>query len=112
MSNTLGEWGKKSFPYDTDYCDHFETPKRAYDDIAPLLDVLLSSTQTSKRTDVTVYDPYYCDGRSGRLIADLGFQVKHEKRDFYKDIKDDNVPQHDILVTNPPFSDKHKKVIA
>ncbi len=99
-----------SFPYDTDYCDHFETPRQAYDDIAPILDMLLLSTQKPSRSKITIYDPYFCDGRAGRMLRELGFQVQHDKRDFYKDIQNGNIPHHDILVTNPPFSDQHKKV--
>lgn len=107
MSKSSSAW-KELFPYETDYCDHFETPQKAYDDIAPLLDIL--TTTTSDRSEVTLYDPYYCDGRAGKLLRRLGFQVQHERRDFYKDINDGKVPHHDILVTNPPFSDQHKKV--
>jgi hypothetical protein len=40
----------------------------------------------------------------------LGFtNVVHERRDFYQDIDNGNVPLHDTIVTNPPFSDQHKK---
>jgi hypothetical protein len=110
MSNlSSGTW-IDSFPYDTDYCDHFETPPQAYDDIAPILDLLLLSTQKPSRSKVTIYDPYFCDGRAGRVLRELGFQVQHDKRDFYKDIQNGEIPHHDILVTNPPFSDQHKKV--
>jgi len=49
------------------------------------------------------------NGRSGQLLRELGFKVIHEKRDFYKDIEQDRVPRHDVLITNPPYSDKHKR---
>lgn len=109
MANSpLSETWKESFPYETAYRDHFETPLQAYNGIAPLLDELISIS--SPRSNVTIYDPYYCDGRAGELLRQLGFQVEHQKRDFYKDIKEGKVPRHDILLTNPPFSDQHKKV--
>lgn len=57
-----------------------------------------------------MYDPYYCDGRTKRYLHRLGFEnVFHEKRDFYKDIEKSRVPNFDILITNPPYSDTHKE---
>ncbi|CAD7959799.1 unnamed protein product [Amoebophrya sp. A120] len=35
-------------------------------------------------------------------------EVVNQKRDFYKDLEEKNLPKHDILVTNPPFSADHK----
>lgn len=93
------------YEYKVDYNDHFETPLNAYTDILPLLDSLAAD-----RNEHILYDPYYCNGRTKRLLQGLGFQnVVHEKRDFYKDISDKKVPQHDTLVTNPPYSDDHKE---
>ena len=44
-------------------------------------------------------------------MRELGFvNVKHEKRDFYKDIQEQKVPMHHTLVTNPPYSDQHKEL--
>ena len=38
----------------------------------------------------------------------LGFDnVRNENQDFYKLIDADNLPEHDILMTNPPYSDDH-----
>ena len=128
-------WDQESFPYKVDYCDHFETPLQAYHDIAPFIDVMCSrsddlrhsqkksasTTKTSEtknsekeqsramRSGLRVYDPYYCNGRAAVLLQSLGYIPVHEKRDFYKDAQRDEVPSHDILVTNPPFSDQHKK---
>ncbi|GKY95679.1 hypothetical protein MPSEU_000528900 [Mayamaea pseudoterrestris] len=57
-----------------------------------------------------IYDPYYCDGRAAALLRQAGFSgVVHEKRDFYQDIRIHSVPHHDVVVTNPPYSDKHKQ---
>lgn len=109
------------FPYETNYNDHFETPVRAFQDVALLLDWMMMMMQTKKsnnnynnntslRQIVTLYDPYYCNGRSKRILQDqLGYRhVVHEKRDFYNDIQQQAVPRHDVFITNPPYSDQHK----
>jgi hypothetical protein len=124
-----------SFPYKVDYNDHFETPLVAYTDILPILDAVAppaeggkrskkrhrdscqierednnSSTARPKRRDHVIYDPYYCDGSTKKLLQNLGFpRVQHEKRDFYKDIENNTIPKYDVLVTNPPYSDNHKE---
>ena len=102
------QWNAQSFPYVVDYCDHFETPREAYDDLVPIMQELQPTT--SKKPKLRVYDPYYCNGRTAILLKELGFTAIHEKRDFYKDIKEGKVPEHDFLVTNPPYSEDHKKV--
>lgn len=115
----------KTYPYKTDYNDHFETPSRAYDDIFPILEHVLLNKQKQKtnkqgtsKNEATIYDPYYCAGRAAILLTEL-FQrhkskslkihVKHDKRDFYRDIQENTVPRFDILVTNPPYSEDHKE---
>lgn len=109
-----------NYDYEVDYNDHFETPLQAYKDILPLLDSIAPSvdfrdtetfkTVEEKRKQNIIYDPYYCNGRTKGLLQSLGFErVVHEKRDFYKDIAEGNVPKHHTLVTNPPYSDDHKE---
>jgi hypothetical protein len=106
--STPQPWSKSSlsFPYETEYADHFETPLQAYKDVAPLWDALRPDRRRHR-----IYDPYYCNGRTQRLLRDeLGFpQVIHARRDFYEDISKDKVPPHDTLVSNPPYSDNHKE---
>ncbi|KAL7547632.1 hypothetical protein ACHAWF_010929 [Thalassiosira exigua] len=126
------------YPYPTDYNDHFETPARAYDDIFPLLMKHIldkkqkrnkkrkGANQQSKKgrgecNDTTIiYDPYYCTGRAATLLKDVfqrhksdnmpsGIQITHEKRDFYRDIRQNSVPKYDVLITNPPYSGNHKE---
>ena len=109
MSNDSGKqqcvWSSKQLPYVVDYNDHFETPLQAYRDISWILDVIKSD-----RTQHTIYDPYYCNGRTSLLLNQLGFtKICHEARDFYKDVENKTVPTHDTLITNPPYSDDHKK---
>lgn len=97
-----------SFPYMIDYNDHFETPKTAYEDILPLMDFVAPNKQG--RAFHVLYDPYYCNGRTKRLLRDLGFSnVQHERRDFYQDAEQGKIPTHHTLVTNPPYSDQHKE---
>jgi len=96
-----------SYPYKADYNDHFETPQQAYRDILPLLDAIQPS-----RDKHSIYDPYFCNGRTKELLQGkyFGFSnVVHECRDFYKDIANNQVPAHDTLITNPPYSDHHKE---
>ena len=101
-----------SFPFQADYNDHFETPKQSYADILPLLDSI-GRTLSLTRANLILYDPFYCDGLAKIQLQSLGFkQVQHEKRDFYRDIRDKTVPRHHIMITNPPYSDDHKERIV
>ena len=94
---------KPSYPYNVEYNDHFESPLQAYRDIQPLIDWVTQANPV-------LYDPYYCDGQTKKLLHTLGYEnVVHEKRDFYLDIQNDSVPEHHVLVTNPPYSEEHKK---
>ena len=98
----------KRYPFATDFCDHFETPRRAYADVAPALDALVAKPRAQTR----IYDPYYCDGAAKRHLQQLGFtNVKNDNLDFYasKTYKDPANTTHDIVVTNPPFSEDHKE---
>jgi hypothetical protein len=103
-------------PFSADYNDHFETPQRAYADLAQaVIDRLIPAVNGSApkelpRTSITLYDPYYCQGRTKELLQELGFtSVVHDCRDFYRDIREKQVPHHDFLVTNPPYSESHKE---
>ena len=122
----------QKYPFKVDYNDHFETPIRAYEDVLPLLDLVSpaqkgrdidkkaakknkkrkrpSSDNAPLRTDHTLYDPYYCAGRAKEMLQSVGFpNVVHEKRDFYADVRNDTVPEHDTFITNPPYSQDHKE---
>lgn len=98
-------WKPSNLPFDVEYNDHFETPEIAYKDILPLLDFL-----ENNRGEHTLYDPFYCDGRTAVLLNRLGFpKVIHQCRDFYKDVDNGTVPVHDTFITNPPYSHDHKE---
>jgi hypothetical protein len=83
-----------------------------------------SNNNIDNNNDVMIWDPYYCDGAVVRHLHSLGFtNVWHENCDFYATIRsslsDDNgsystsssgggiLPDYDIFVTNPPYSDDH-----
>ena len=86
--------------------DHAETCHEALADIAPF--VRVQNELAGASGGPTVYDPYYCDGASGRRLRKLGFgRVVHEPEDFYARVASGTVPAHDVVVTNPPYSGDH-----
>ena len=113
-------WGKKAreawaekttqMPFPVSVSDHAETPLDAYRDLAPAL----SAYEAHVAHDLVIYDPYYADGGCKAKLASLGFEsVVNERRDFYKDLENDETPPHDVLVTNPPYSGEHiQKIVA
>jgi hypothetical protein len=66
-----------------DYC----TPKHAWSDIQHIIP-----------RNKLIWEAFYCDGKSGQYLRDLGFNVIHENVDFF------NTNNADIIVSNPPFS--------
>lgn len=47
---------------------------------------------------------FFCAGGVVRHWAALGFKsVIHRNRDFYADITSGQLPEYDVLVTNPPY---------
>jgi hypothetical protein len=99
---------KAGYPYRTDAADHCETPLDAYEDIAPLLEMLAELLGKSKE-ELLIWDPYYCDGSTVDKFAQLGFHnVYNKKEDCYAVFKDPaRIPDYDILVTNPAWSGDH-----
>ena len=103
-ANFLAEW-----PFETDYGDHFETPKKAYIDVKPLLKAIANDNGSTTQ-GLRMYDPYYCRGRAAVQLSSLGFDTLiNMKRDFYKDIAAGKTPAHEVLLTNPPYSGEHKE---
>lgn len=81
----------QEWPFETDFNDHFETPKRAYRDIKPVARVIARRCGVDTAS-LRVYDPYFCRGSMVKHMNELGFQsVINLKRDFYKDIESDSV---------------------
>ncbi|KAG2423695.1 hypothetical protein HXX76_015085 [Chlamydomonas incerta] len=99
------------WPFEVDYNDHFETSAAAVDDIQP---VLLALCKRLKKTpaQLAVYDPFFCQGGIRRHYTARGFtNFIHRKRDFYADVESGQLPEYDIMVTNPPYSADHKERI-
>ena len=94
--------------FKVDYNDHFETPRRAYEDLLPVLESLACALG-KQRDELVIYDPYYCKGKMVSLLHSLGYTTVINKNiDFYRDVASKSVPEYDILVTNPPYSGEHK----
>ena len=74
-----------SFSLDDDYM----TAKSSWEDIARFLP-----------RDKVIWECFFGDGRSGTYLRELGFEVIHEKVDFFQN------DLGDILVSNPPYSMK------
>lgn len=73
--------------------DDYMTPKNAWEAI-----------QNYIPKDKVIWEAFYGNGDSGNYLKELGFQVIHEDIDFYEH----NLG--DIVVSNPPFSQKKEIV--
>jgi hypothetical protein len=94
-------------PFKASADDHCESPPEAYRDIAPLLDMLAASLG-KKRAELKIYDPYYCAGACPKHLGALGFADVYNKcEDFYATADQGGCPEHDVVVTNPPYSGTH-----
>lgn len=95
-----------SFPYPTNPDDHCETPLESYQDIAPILDEL--SKAKGGKSKLRIYDPYYCNGSVVNHLESLGYEdVYNCKEDCYSVWEANKVPEFDVLLTNPPYSEDH-----
>ncbi|KAL3932727.1 MAG: hypothetical protein SGBAC_010718 [Bacillariaceae sp.] len=95
------------YSFQVDDTDHCETPVEAYRDLLDVLDEICKSLNKT-RANLLIYDPYYCNGGVKRKLASLGFEsVINKNRDFYHDIENHEIPNYDVLVTNPPYSGVH-----
>lgn len=72
--------------------NEYETPKYIWEMLIPFID-----------KNKTIYEPFYCSGLSGQYLKELGYDVIHEKVDFYTNYMK---YEYDIIVSNPPFSSK------
>jgi len=96
----------QSLPFEAEADDHCETSHVAYAHISPILKYI--AEQLGKANSDLIYDPYYCAGTVVQHFNRLGFPCVYNKpEDFYQVIQDGCVPQHDVLVTNPPYSGDH-----
>lgn len=96
---------KHAFP--TNPLDHCETPFQAYQDLNSLLMAFCKSLDLNP-SSLKIWDPYFCNGMVKEHLDQLGFtNVRNENRDFYQRIKDNDMPEYDMILTNPPYSDDH-----
>ena len=101
-----------------DPADDCETPIEAYVHVAFVLSKIAQKKKIPKSA-LRIYDPYYCAGRAAKRLRALGFvSASNEDVDFYAALdargehevsegSPPSLPEHDVLVTNPPFSGDH-----
>jgi hypothetical protein len=95
-------------PFETNSLDHCETPVAAYQHIQPFLEALCGTLGIRQYENLRIWDPYYCDASVKRHLSDLGFNnVINENVDFYAAVERGEIPPHDVLLTNPPYSGDH-----
>lgn len=73
--------------------DDYMTPKYAWENIRQFIP-----------KDKVIWEAFYGDGKSGKYLTELGFNVIHNPDDFFES------NNGDIVVSNPPFS-KTKEVL-
>ncbi len=73
--------------------DDYMTPKIAWKEIQKYIP-----------KDKVIWECFYGDGKSGKFLTELGFNVIHEDKDFFKWTPD----TYDLCVSNPPF--KNRKI--
>jgi hypothetical protein len=100
---------KPLHPFEPDPKDHCETDVRAHRDIVTALTILAKRVFGYQNArDLKIWDPYFCDGKVKKNFARLGFpNCYNECEDFYKRIEKSLFPDHDVIVTNPPYSTEH-----
>jgi len=67
--------------------DDWMTPKTAWENIKEYIP-----------KDKVIWEAFYGNGKSGKYLTDLGFNVIHKEVDFFEN------DLGDIIVSNPPFS--------
>jgi hypothetical protein len=74
--------------------DDYTTPKSAWEAVVKYIP-----------KDKIIWEAFYCDGKSGKYLKELGYNTIHAKIDFFVS------NWGDIIVSNPPFS-LTKEVLA
>eukprot|EP00928_Gymnodinium_smaydae_P005195 TRINITY_DN11786_c0_g2_i1.p1 TRINITY_DN11786_c0_g2~~TRINITY_DN11786_c0_g2_i1.p1 ORF type:complete len:367 (+),score=77.44 TRINITY_DN11786_c0_g2_i1:50-1102(+) len=93
--------------YEVDALDHAETDIRAYQHLTPFL-TLLAEELSKRAKDLKLWDGYYCKGAMIKRLAALGFPHVHNKNeDFYAVIDSGKLPEHDVFLSSPPYSNDH-----
>ena len=108
MIHKLKQRGRTSLPFDAEDDDHCETSSIAYEHITPVLTFLAHRLNKSSTSELRIYDPYYCAGGTKQHLHRLGFpNVYNQPEDFYASMEQNTIPEHDVVVTNPPYSGSH-----
>lgn len=104
-----GDDFSSAFPYEVDPDDHCESPLEAYEDVIPLLQSYGKWIRKQSNSQLSIYDPYFCNGRVARHLESLGFpEVYNRKENCYEVWKDPSLyPSYDVFLTNPPYSADH-----
>jgi len=90
-----------------DMADSVETPVVAYQHIKGFL-LQLAESLGKPSEHLRIYDPYFAEGGTVRRMAEVGFwRVINRREDFYEAVRVGAVPDHDVVVTNPPYSGDH-----
>ena len=76
--------------------DDYMSPNSAWDNIKHIID---------KRKDDVIWEAFYGDGKSGEYLKSMGYNVIHEKIDFFEN------DCGDWILSNPPFS-KSREVLT
>ena len=79
----MAGFNTKSF----DKHDDYMTPKSAWENIKHIIPA-----------DKVIWEAFYGDGKSGQYLTDMGFNVIHDKVDFFEN------DLGDVVVSNPPFT--------
>lgn len=87
--------------------DHCETAPEAYRHVTDLLRLVARKLGVPPE-ELRIYDPYFCNGAVARHLAALGFpNVYNRNEDFYAVQAAGQLPQFDVLLTNPPYTHPH-----
>ena len=87
--------------------DHCETSSIAYRHIAPILQLVAAALKKPPKS-LRIWDPYYCAGSVQRHLKAIGFPLVHNvNEDFYKVLASRQLPEHDVVLTNPPYTADH-----
>jgi len=97
------------YPFEIDPQDHCETPEIAHQHISHFLTYLAKEVLGKEDiSQLCIYDPFYCEGRVITNFSNLGFtNVLNPIEDFYSVHQSGQLPEFDVIVTNPPYSRDH-----
>ena len=84
VDSTLTGIAPQLYPFQVDSADHCETPFEAYQDISLVLQLYAESVGKTK-SNLSIYDPYFCAGSVVNNLNTLGYsQVYNKCEDFMK----------------------------